>query len=118
MNKQRGVTLSGLLFAAIVIIIIGAAALKVMPDVLEYLTVLKDMKAVAQDPSLRDASASEVRKYFDRRLQMDYITGISGSDLDISREGSNLVLKIAYSRRIPLVSNVALVIDFEGSSAK
>lgn len=118
MHKQRGVTLSGLLGVAAGIVFLGAVAVKVMPDVLDYLSVVKNIKAVAQDPTLRDAPPADIRRAFDRRQLMDNVSGISGSDLEISKQGSDLVINIAYARKIPLAANVSLVIDFEGSSAK
>ena len=118
MHKQRGVTLSGLLLIGVVLAFFGAAALKILPDVLDYLAVVKDIKATAQDPTLREASTAEIRKAFDRRVLIDNVSGISGSDLDITKQGTDILITVAYSRKVALMRNVYLVIDFEGSSAK
>ena len=118
MDKQRGITLSGLLLVLIVLAFIGAAGLKVLPELMDYMAVVKDIKATAQDPALREATPAEIRRAFDRRIQIDNVSGISGSDLDISKEGGVILITIAYTRKIPLLRNVSLLIDFEGSSAK
>ena len=118
MGKQRGVTLSGLLFVAIALVFIAVLGMKILPDVLDYYAILKDIKATAQDPSLREATLPEIRKAFERRLLMDNVSGFSGSDLDINKQGSDIVINFAYSKKISLSNKVSLMIDFEGSSAK
>lgn len=118
MHRQRGITLSGLLLVAIAIVFLGAAALKIMPDVIDYMTVVRHIKELARDPALRDANVAAIRNSFDRRLQIDSISDISGSDLDIKKQGSDISISIAFTRKISLLRNVSLVIDFEGSSDK
>ena len=118
MHKQRGITLSGLLFVAVLLAFFGAAGLKVLPDVLDYLAVVKDIKATAQDPALREATPADIRRAFDKRILIDNVNGISGSDLDIVKQGTDITITVAYTKKIPLFRNVSLVIDFEGSSAK
>ena len=39
-------------------------------------------------------------------------------DLEITKDGIELVISFSYQKKIPLFSNVSLVFDFEGSSAK
>ena len=118
MQKQRGISLSGLLFVAVLVAFFGAAALKLLPDVLDYLAIVKDIKATAQDPTLREASPADIRRAFDRRILIDNVSGIYGSDLDIIKQGTDITINVAYQKKVPLFRNVSLVIDFEGSSAK
>ena len=42
---------------------------------------------------------------------------IKGSDLDITKDGSGLVIAFAYRKEMSLVANVGLYIDFAASSA-
>ena len=118
LQKQRGLTLTSMIVVGILLVIVVAFGMKVLPEVLDYMAVVKDMKAVAQDPSLRDASPADIRKAFDRRILIDNVSSINGSDLEIVKHGGNISINIAYSRKIPLFSNVSLVIDFEGSSGR
>lgn len=118
MHKQRGLTLTGLMLIGVLLFFLVVLGMKLMPDVQDYFAVLKDAKATAQDPALRDASMLEIRRAFDKRLQIDSVSGISGSDLDITKQNGELVMTFAYTRQIPLFKNVSLVIDFEGSTAR
>lgn len=114
---QGGVTLGGLLTVCIVLGLVALLGMKLTPDVLEYFAIQKTIKAIAQDPALKDAGVSDVRKSFDNRAPIDRIESIKGEDLDISKEGGQIVIAFAYPKKIPLFGKVSLLIDFEGTSA-
>ncbi|HTY02453.1 MAG TPA: DUF4845 domain-containing protein [Rhodocyclaceae bacterium] len=115
---QRGLTLSGLLIAGILVALVVIVGMKVVPDVIEYAKIVSDIKALAQDPNLKQASPAEVRKAYERRAIVDHISAITPQDIDVVRDGSGLVLSFSYTKRITLFGPVSLLIDFEGSSEK
>lgn len=118
MRYQRGVSLSGLLMVSFLIGILAVLAMKVFPDVLEYWNIRKTVNAVAADSSLKGKSVTDIRNAYTRRASVDSISAITATDLDISKDGNDVVLSFAYTRQIPLFGPVSLLIDFEGSSAK
>jgi hypothetical protein len=103
------VVLVGIILAAIM-------GMKVVPAYIEYYTIKKAIAGMTSSGELRSASVADVKKAFERRQQIDDITAIGPSDLEISKEGSEVVIGFAYEKRIPLFKNVSLVIDFAGSS--
>ncbi|MBI4997804.1 MAG: DUF4845 domain-containing protein [Rhodocyclales bacterium] len=115
-TRQTGLTLTGLILGGIVIALIAILGMKVVPDVVEYAKIVSNIKAVAQDPTLKQASPAEVRKAYERRAMVDHTSAIKPQDVEISRNGNTLVLSFAYRKEIPLVGPVALVIDFEAST--
>jgi hypothetical protein len=68
--------------------------------------------------SASDASTSvaKVREAFDRQANVDYIASIKGEDLDVSKDGASIVISFEYEKRIPLVANATLLLEFAGSS--
>ena len=115
MKDQRGVALSGLLFWSVVIIMIAMLGLKIAPTAIEYWKIKKDCKAVvAQVP--RDATVADVRKAFQRFAEVDHLVDFSSDQLDISKEGGQIVISFSYEKRIPLFANVSLLIDYQGST--
>jgi hypothetical protein len=118
MNRtyQRGITLTGLIFGSMILILIAVLGMKVVPDVVEYAKIVSNIKAVAQDPAMRQATPAEARKAYERRAIVDHTSVIKPQDIEITRTGNALVLSFAYRREIPLFGPVSLVIDFEGSS--
>jgi hypothetical protein len=99
-----------------IVVLIVVLGLRVVPDVIEYTKIVSDIKAIAQDPALNQASVADVRRAFDRRADVNHISALKGQDIDISKNGNNLVLSFAYRKEIPLAGPVSLVIDFEAST--
>jgi hypothetical protein len=112
MRNQRGITLVGLIVACIVIIFVAIGGLKIAPAYIEYFKVKKAIVAIAQTPG----TVADVRTAFDRRAAIDDIDVIGPKDLEITKEGNEVVVSFAYSKRIPLFANVNVVIDFAASS--
>ena len=118
LNKQRGLTLISLIFVCALVIMAGLVGIKVAPEVIEYYAILKNVKATATEPANKTASVAQIRTYYDRRKQIDNISAVTGADLDISKEGNDVVIAFAYTRKIHLFGPVSLTIDFEGNTAQ
>ena len=117
MRRQRGLSLVGLIVVGGLVVLVAITGMKVAPAVIEYFTILRNVKAMAGSGELRGATVSDVRRAFDRRTQIDEITSVSAKDIDVTKEGNEIVISFAYAKKIPLFGNVSLLIDFEGSSA-
>jgi len=115
-NKQRGVSFL-LVFLIFVVLGLGAVgAMKIVPAYTEFQTVQKTIMAVAASEG-RTGSVAEIRKGFDRRANIDNITEVTAGDLDISKDGGDVVISVAYAKKVPLFANVAVCIDFVASTA-
>lgn len=115
MNRQRGVALSGLLFWGFIIVVLALLAMKLTPGVIEYYKIKKSVKSVAA--AAAGQTVPEIRNAFGRYADIEDIKDIEPTDLDISKEGNEIVIAFAYEKRIPLFANVSLLIDFQGSSS-
>ena len=118
MKLQRGVSLNGLMIGGVIVALVALLAMKAVPPWIEYGNLLKAVRGTATDATLKDASVTQVRQAFARRADMDNVTSVAPQDLDVTKEGDELVISFEYSKKVPLFSNVSLVFDFEGSSAK
>lgn len=118
MRFQRGVSLNGLMMGGVVFALVALVAMKVLPEWMEYGKLVKVVKATAGDASLKEASVAQVRTAFDKRKDMDDIKSVTANDLEITKDGGELVITFAYTKKVPLFGNTSLVFDFEGSSAK
>ena len=113
-RAQRGLSLIGLMFWAIVIGFIGYVAVRVLPTVNEYLTIQRAVNRVASESP---ATVAEVRKAFEKQKDIEYaISSISGKDLEITKENERLVIRFAYDKEIPLVEPVFLLVKYQGRS--
>lgn len=115
MKYQRGVTLSGLMVWGFIIAMVALLGIKVAPEVIDYYKIKKIVTSTAANSSGK--TVPEIRAIFGRYADVDHIQTITAADLDISKEGNEVVIAFAYESRIPLFLNVSLLIDFQGSSS-
>jgi type II secretory pathway pseudopilin PulG len=113
-HAQRGFSLIGLMFWAILIGFFAYLAVRVLPTLNEYLTIQRavDKIAAASPPTV-----AEVRKAFERQKEIEYsISSISAKDLDVTKENDRIVIRFAYDKEIPIIEPVFLLVKYEGRS--
>jgi Domain of unknown function (DUF4845) len=111
-RRDRGITLLGLLFWAIVVAMVALVVVRVLPTVNEYSTILRAVQVIAKaNPS----TVAEVRSAFEKQKEVEYsIASISGKDLQVSKENDKVVIRFAYDKEIPLFEPVFLLIKYSG----
>lgn len=111
---QRGISLIGLMFWAIVIGFLAYVAIRVLPTLNEYFTIQQAVnKIAASNPT----TVGEIRQQFDKQKDIEYsISSISGKDLDITKENDKIVIRFAYNKELELIAPVYLLIKYEGRS--
>jgi hypothetical protein len=114
-TKQRGLTLGGLLAVLAVVVVVGIFGLKLIPSYIEYAKSKAAIVAIAGDRS-KSSSVNEIRKAFDARASIDDISAVKASDLEVTKEGNDVVISFAYRKEIPIAGNVGLYVDFVGRS--
>jgi hypothetical protein len=111
-NREGGVSLSGLI---VVLVVLGALALvviKVVPAFIEY----RAVKNAVVRAKAEGTTPREIQQAFDKNAGVNDVAAIAGRDLMISRDGSETQVSFAYEKRIPLAGNVSLLIDFSGTT--
>lgn len=116
-NKQRGVSLSSMMVVCVLLVFVAIFGMKILPSTMEYFTILKTVKSIAGGEVPAGSTVADVRRAFQRHMQVDDIKSINPEDLDISKDGNEIVITFAYATKIPLFGPVSLYIDYEGSSA-
>jgi hypothetical protein len=114
-GRQRGVSLMGLILVLFVVVVVGIFSLKLVPSYIEYFKAKAAIEAIAADRS-RSSSIGEIRKAFDARATIDDITAVKAEDLEITKEGADVVIGFSYRKEVPLFANVGLFVDFVGTS--
>lgn len=117
MKLQRGISLNTLMFGGAALAMVSLLGMKAIPPWIEYGNLVKAVKGTAADTSLKTGTVAQVRAAFTRRADMDDVKSVTAQDLDITKEGGDLVISFKYEKKVPLFSNVSLVFDFEGSSS-
>ena len=116
MNKQRGLSLSGLILLAFVIVLGAIAGFKFVPVYLEYQTVKRLFKSMAEDPALRKASRGELDRAWQARTMVDDVKNVDGSAIEYTKDANGLHVSADYSVKVKLFGNVSACVDFHPTS--
>ncbi len=114
-RTQKGFTLIGLLFWAVVISALALLVMKVAPALSEYRTIQSMVNKAAREGG---STVPEIRAAYDRYALIEYgVDAVkTGRDLDIAKEDDRVVIRFAYDKEIALFDPVFLVIKFKGQS--
>ena len=111
LSSQRGISFIGLLILGIVLALLAIVGARVLPTATEFMAIQKAVKKAAADGDTVPA----VRAAFDRTAAVDYISSISGKDLEITKHNDKIVVSFSYSREIALAGPAFLVYRFQES---
>ncbi len=112
--RQRGVTMFGLLFWAIVVGFFALLGMRVLPTMNEYFTIQRTINKIASEGA---TTVPEIRSAFEKQKDIEYaISSISGKDLVITKENDKVVIQFAYDKEIEIMKPVYILIKYEGRS--
>ena len=113
-HGQRGITLFGLLFWAVIVGFFALIGMRLLPTLNEYFTIKRAINKIASEGAL---TVPEIRTAFQKQEDIEYsITSITPKDLSITKENDKVVISFAYDKEIELMKPVYLLIKYEGRS--
>jgi sensor histidine kinase regulating citrate/malate metabolism len=115
--RQRGLSMVGFLFIAAVVVVCVMIGFRVLPAYIEYFSVQKALEQALADAKDLN-SAAEVRNAFQRRADAGYIESVQGRDIDIAKTKNEVTASASWSRKLPLVANVSLFLEFEAAATR
>lgn len=118
MHAQRGITLTGFMVFAVIFIALLLLGFKIGPSYAEYYTIQKIFRNMVAEPALLTASRGEINSAYNNRAIIENIKVITDADLEVNKDGGNLVISAAYSVRVPLFHNLSACMDFKPSSER
>jgi type II secretory pathway pseudopilin PulG len=117
MQKQRGVSLTGLIVTLSVLGFLGVMAAKLLPAYIDYFAVKKMFATMEQAGDFK-LSVREIRKSFDTRNTIESVNDVKGDDLEIGKEGGETVVSVSWQKKVTMVGNVSACLDFYVTSQK
>lgn len=118
-SKQSGMSFIGLIIILAAIITVVLAGVKILPAYIEYMSVKKVMKKIADEPNLHEMSNKEIAIDFDKSADTSYITVVTGKDLVFSKdENGKTVVSVEYQVVKPLAGNLSALMDFKATTEK
>jgi len=112
-HSQRGVTFTGLAALVGLIAFFALIAIRLAPIYIENFSIVSAMKSTFEQEGVDDMSAGEIQQSLTRRMSIDNVDAIDGSDVVVSRDEGALVLSVEYEVRTAMFGNVDLVVSFD-----
>ena len=116
MKKQRGLTITGFIMVAIVVVLVLVTSFKVVPVLIEYKAIERQMKSIADDPTLRGASRSTLDRAWAMRASVEGVKSITNEQIDFNKQGDQISVTGEYSVKVPLFWNTSACLDFKPTS--
>ena len=116
--QQRGLTFSGFIFGAFLVVFLSITGLKLIPAYMQNETIKNLFVTIAHDPEMQGASLGSIKMSYIRRASIEDVRAITADDIEISKENGELKLSASYAVKLPLVANISLYLDFNPSSGK
>lgn len=115
-QRQRGLTLIGLIFMLVIAAFVALLAAKLLPAYLEFFAIQRIVGEISASGEAQSGNVKTIQASFDRRATIESITSIRGADLDIEKDGDGFSISASWERRVPLIHNVSALVEFEVQS--
>jgi Domain of unknown function (DUF4845) len=116
-QQQRGLSIVGFIMVAALVMLAVMIGFRMVPAYIEWYTVKKVMTntlATSKD----GFTLYQFRRDFDLKASADYIDSVRGADIEVTKEGNQLVATANWQRVLHLVGNVSLLLEFEAVATK
>ena len=116
-RRQSGLSIIAFLFVVAVALVVTVVGFRVLPAYIEYFSVKGALNQTLSDVQELNNPA-ELRRAFQKRADAGYIESVSGRDIELKKVGNLYIATVAWTRKLPLVSNVSLLIEFEARAER
>ena len=117
-NRQRGVSLFGLLIWSAILILAAIGGMKIIPAYIQDAEIKSILSTIVNDAEMQGAQSKDIRESFSKRAMMNNINVVTANDIEIVKDARGLSLSISYQVKIPLTGNASLLLEFNPSSVK
>lgn len=111
-HSQAGVTALGFLCLAVLVGVVGLAALKVTPMFLKNMRMSTIMSDIERDMSGQSPTPVSIRQELAKRFSVEDIN-MDVEALKITQSKNGFSLRITYEERAPYVAGIYLVVAFD-----
>lgn len=119
MQKQQGMTFTGMVFTIAVLVMGAILVMRVVPVYLNYFSIIESIKGLNSIPqsSLTGDSLEDIavlRSSLDKRLSINGVEGLKENQLTIKPKGTNkFIVTLHYQVVKPLISHLNLLFNFD-----
>ncbi len=112
-NKyQKGMSITGWITIIAVVLFLILLGVRMVPSYMEFYSMSKILESIKDDPQYRRTAPKQLRKIFDRRININSIYDFDPKYLKIDRSKGQTSMILDYSIKKPVIGNVSVVMDF------
>ena len=115
-NNQKGSSAVFFVLFLLFFVMVAKGALSVVPIYLENATIKSIVEDFIVDQEDKKLARSEILVALDKRFVVNGIDSVDSSAFTLEREGSGLILSLAYSVTVPYMMNIDIVVNFDTES--
>jgi hypothetical protein len=109
--RQSGLSLIGFIFVLMLVLFFVYIGIKLVPIYINHMSVVSDLKAVAEEPGSANLPASTIRRNLAKRFQISFVDHIEARDVTVER--SNPPRLVAeYNVEEHLIGNIDVIVRF------
>jgi len=117
-KAQRGLSILGFVLVAAVVVIFAMVGFRVTPAYVEYFSVKKALEDTMRGENVDPNIPQSFRSALERRLQTSYVENVKAADAVLSRQGNQLVAELSWERRLHMVANAYILLEFEARATR
>ena len=110
--KQRGLSLSGLVLALILLGLAAVLGMQVIPAVIEY----HSIKRAVIEARDKGTTVAEIQAAYSKAQIAGYFSAVTANDLVIVKDENEYVVSFAYEKKLPLFGPASLLLEFAAST--
>lgn len=112
-ERQKGVSLYNALIYMSVIGMLFAVVMHIVPAYMDNMGLRGAFDALDNQVGITKMSKKKIKAILNKQLTVNNVRGLPMDNLVVKKEKGKLTITLNYEKRIPLVQNLSLLIDFE-----
>ncbi|AKS42439.1 DUF4845 domain-containing protein [Wenzhouxiangella marina] len=110
-RAQQGMSLIGFIFLLVFVLFAVYIGIKLVPIYLNHMSVVSEIKAVADEPGAANQPPNSIRRDLITRLQVSYVEHVTAQHVTIER-GPPPALVVEYEVETHLIGNIDAIVKF------
>ncbi len=111
-KRQQGVSITGWMLLIAIVLFFVLLGVRMVPSYMEFHSMSKILESIKDDPQYRQAAPKELRKIFNRRIDINSIYDFDQKYLKIDRSKGKTSMILDYEITKPVAGNVSVVMKF------
>jgi hypothetical protein len=111
-DRQRGITVLGLLILAALVGVVGLAAMKLTPMYIMNMKLSRVLEDTSREFSAREVTPNSIRLELGKRFSIEDVN-LPADNIKIAQSKNGYSVRIQYENRAPYVADIWLLVVFD-----